>query len=90
MFLSLKHSHNYLLIYITVFIDRLLGALQKKTFDVISALMGMNWDFLRSEMSQQKVTLWCYSRAGRRPLLYAVKRAVLFAVLVFISLFAKR
>lgn len=45
MFLGLKHSRNYLLIYITVFIGRLLGALQKKTFDVLSALMGMNCDF---------------------------------------------
>lgn len=54
MFLGLKHSRNYLLIYITVFIGRLLGALQKKTFDVLSALMGMNCDFWRSEMSQQR------------------------------------
>lgn len=45
MYRSLKHSCNYLLIYITFFIGRLLGALQKMTFDVISAFLGMNCNF---------------------------------------------
>lgn len=42
---SLKHSRNYLLIYITFFIGRLLGASQKKTFDVTSAFLGMICNF---------------------------------------------
>lgn len=51
-----------------IFMGRFLVAMQKMTFDAISALMGISCDSLRSEMLEQRSHCGAAAELGRRAL----------------------